>query len=362
MIPVARPSLDEQEVEAAARVIRSGMLASGPNVAEFEAAFSNYCRNAHAVAVNNGTAALHATLLALGIGPGEEVIVPAFTFYATASAVCMCGAKPVFADVDENTFNISIDSVQEAVSRRTRAVIGVHLFGQPCAIRPLQEICAERGIPFVEDAAQAHGATYHGKKVGGWGTAGCFSFYPTKNMTTGEGGIVTTSDSGLAEKTREIINHGQAEKYLHVSIGYNFRMTDLSAAIGLVQLSKLDGFNTRRRENAAYYDTHINAPGIILPEVPTGVEHVYHQYVIRVTDESRLTRDQLAIILRERGIGTAVHYPVPLHKQPAFEHYTSSCNCPMAEKLADEVLSIPVHPLVTDEEREYICRCVNEVG
>jgi perosamine synthetase len=181
-------------------------------------------------------------------------------------------------------------------------------------------------------------------------------------MTTGEGGIVTTSDPGLAEKTREIINHGQAEKYLHVSIGYNFRMTDLAAAIGLVQLSKLDGFNTRRRDNAAYYDTHINAPGIILPEVSTGVEHVYNSYVIRVAEESRLTRDQLAIILRERGVGTAVHYPVPLHKQPAFEHYTGSCSCPAAEKLADEVLSIPVHPLVTDDEREYICRCINEVG
>jgi perosamine synthetase len=360
MIPVAVPGLDEQEVEAAARVIRSGMLASGPNVAEFETAFSNYCRTAHAVAVNNGTAALHATLLALGIGPGEEVIVPAFTFFATASAVCMCGARPVFADVDENTFNISIDSVQEAVSRRTRAVIGVHLFGQPCAIRPLQEICGERGIPFIEDAAQAHGAVYHGKKVGGWGTAGCFSFYPTKNMTTGEGGIVTTSDPGLAERTREIINHGQAEKYLHVSIGYNFRMTDLSAAIGLVQLSKLDGFNTRRRDNAAYYDTHINVPGIILPICVPGAEHVYHQYVIRVTDESRLTRDQLAEILRERGIGTAVHYPIPLHKQPAFEQCPETC--PMAERLADEVLSIPAHPLVTDDEREYICRCVNEVG
>ena len=181
-------------------------------------------------------------------------------------------------------------------------------------------------------------------------------------MTTGEGGIVTTNDPGLAQKTREIINHGQAEKYLHVSIGYNFRMTDLSAAIGLVQLSKLDGFNTRRRENAAYYDTHINAPGIILPTCVPGAEHVYNSYVIRVTEESRLTRDQLAIILRERGIGTAVHYPIPLHKQPVFEEYTGSCNCPMAEKLAGEVLSIPVHPLLADKEREYICRCVNEVG
>ncbi|HUU74583.1 MAG TPA: DegT/DnrJ/EryC1/StrS family aminotransferase [Methanoregulaceae archaeon] len=361
MIPVARPDLDEKEVEAAAEVIRSGMLASGPRVEEFETAFSNYCRTAHSVAVNNGTAALHATLLALGIGPGEEVIVPAFTFFATASAVCMSGAKPVFADVDEDSFNISIDSVQELVNQRTRAVIGVHLFGQPFAIRAIQEICGERGIPFIEDAAQAHGATYHGKKVGGWGTAGCFSFYATKNMTTGEGGMVTTNDPGLAQKTREIINHGQAEKYLHVSIGYNFRMSDLSAAIGLVQLAKLDGFNARRRENAAYYDACIRAPGIILPKVTTGVEHVYHQYVVKVTGEGRLSRDQLSILLREKGIATAVHYPVPLHKQPVFEEYAGYGRCPVAEKLAAEVLSIPVHPLLTDEEREYICRCINEV-
>ena len=361
MIPIARPDLDELEVEAAAEVIRSGMLASGPKVAEFETAFSNHCRTAHAVAVNSGTAALHATLLALGIGTGEEVIVPAFTFFATASVICMCGAKPVFADVDEDTFNISIDSVQECVSQRTRAVIGVHLFGQPCAIRALQEICGERGIPFVEDAAQAHGAMYHGKRVGGWGTAGCFSFYPTKNMTTAEGGMVTTNDPGLAQKTREIINHGQAEKYLHVSIGYNFRMSDLSAAIGLVQLEKLDGFNAKRRENAAYYDEYIKAPGVILPVVTPGVEHVYHQYVIRVTDECRLSRDQLAVILREKGIGTAVHYPLPLHKQPVFEECAGFSRCPEAEKLAGEVLSIPVHPLVTDNEREYISNCINEV-
>jgi perosamine synthetase len=360
MIPVGKPALGEEEITAVSEVLRSGMLAQGPRVEEFEQAFARYCDSPHGVAVNSGTAALHATLLALGIGAGQEVIVPAFTFFATASSVCMTGARPVFADVDEDTFNLSIDSLEEQLSQRTRAVIGVHLFGQPFALRPVAEICGERGIPFIEDAAQAHGAVYHGKRAGSFGAAGCFSFYPTKNMTCGEGGMVTTADPDLAARVRRYINHGQSEKYLHTCIGYNFRMTDIGAAIGLAQLGKLDAFNARRRETAAYYDDHIRCPGIILPAASPGVEHVYHQYVIRVTDESRLTRDQLAIVLRERGIGTAVHYPIPLHRQPVFEECGKKARCPVADRLAAEVLSLPVHPLVADTEREYIAGCITE--
>lgn len=362
MIPVAKPSLGVEEINAVSTVIQSGMLAQGPRVEEFEHTFARYCNTAHGVAVNSGTAALHATLLALGIGPGDEVIVPSFTFFATASSVCMCGATPVFADVEEETFNISPGSLEEQLTEKTRAVTGVHLFGQPFAVRPVAKICEDRGIPLIEDAAQAHGAVYHGKKVGSFGAAGCFSFYPTKNMTTGEGGMVTTNDPALSERIRRFINHGQAEKYLHTCIGYNFRMTDLGAAIGLAQMNKLDAFNAKRRETAAYYDDHIHRTGIILPEVTPGVEHVYHQYVIRVTDKCRLTRDQLAIVLREKGIGTAVHYPVPLHGQPVFTEYAKKSRCPVADTLAKEVLSLPVHPLVTDEERAYIAACINEVA
>jgi len=362
MIPIARPMLGEEEIAAVAEVMRSGMIAQGPKVEEFERAFAGYCETSHGVAVTSGTTALHAALLALGIGPGDEVIVPAFTFFATASSVCMCGARPVFVDVDEDTFNISIEAVQEHLSQRTRAVIGVHLFGQPFSIRPVEEICGERGIPCIEDAAQAHGARYHGRRVGGWGMAGCFSFYPTKNMTTGEGGLVTTGDPVLAGKIRRIINHGQAEKYLHTMLGYNFRMTDISAAIGLVQLGKLELMNSERKKTAAWYDSHIRCPGIVLPEVVPGGEHVYHQYVVRVTDESRLTRDELAIELRERGIGTAVHYPIPLHRQPVFEECARKSSCPVADRLASEVLSLPVHPLLTNEERIYIADTMNEVG
>lgn len=362
MIPIGMPDMGDEEIEAVTGVLRSGMIAKGPRVAEFESAFSRFCGAGHGVAVNNGTAALHATLLALGIGPGEEVIVPAFTFFATGSSVCMAGARPVFCDVDPATYNISPEAVQEAMTERTRAVIGVHLFGQPFEVNALREICDDRSIVLVEDAAQAHGAEFHGEKTGGLAAAGCFSFYPTKNMTTGEGGMVTTDDESLAKKIRMIIDHGQEGKYLHTCLGYNFRMTDISAAIGLVQLRKLDRYNTRRREIAAYYDTHISGAGLVVPSALPGMKHVYHQYVLRVTEECRLTRDQLAIALREHGVGTAVHYPLPLHKQPFLAPFGRECRCPVAEQIAGEVLSLPVHPRVTDKEMEHVVASLREVN
>ena len=361
MIPVGMPDIGEEEIEAVSGVIRSGMLAQGPKTAEFEEKFARYCGTDHAIAVNNGTAALHATLVSLGIGPGAEVIVPSFTFFATASSVCMAGARPVFADVEYETFNISVESVQELLTQRTRAIIGVDLFGQPFEVSSLREICGERGIPLIEDAAQAHGAEFQGIKTGNLTTAGCFSFYPTKNMTTGEGGMVTTNDGDLAKRIRVIINHGQPEKYVHTCLGYNFRMTDIGAAIGLVQLWKLDAFNAKRQDTASYFDDHLTGGGIETPVIAPGRTHVYHQYVIRVTDECHLTRDELAVALRDKSIGTAVHYPVPLHRQPFFEECAKMSSCPVADRLANEVLSLPVHPRVTEGEREYICRFINEV-
>lgn len=358
-IPIAHPSLGREEAEAVTAVLGSGMIAQGPETAAFEQEFAAYCGVPHAVAVNSGTAALHAALLAAGVGPGDEVIVPAFTFFATASSVSMCGATPVFADVDPATATIDAADVSAKITPRTKAVVGVHLYGQPCDAGALREICDDNNLVFIEDAAQAHGATYEGKKTGSLGDLACFSFYATKNMATGEGGMVTTASDDYTVHLRRIINHGRADKYLHTELGYNYRMTDLAAAVGRVQLKKLDGFNRRRQENAAYYRAHITAPGLVLPAVAPGRTHVWHQYSLQVTEAFPLSRDEFLAYLREQGIGCAVHYPVALSNQPL---YAGAGACPISEALAASVLSIPVHPDVTDEGRAYICDVINEVA
>ncbi len=357
-IPIAQPSLGNEESDAVLTVLASGMIAQGPVTAAFEDEFAAYCGVPHAVAVSNGTTALHAALLAAGVGPGDEVIVPAFTFFATASSVSMCGARPVFADVDPVTATIDPADLLAKVTQKTKAVIGVHLYGQPCDAGAIRDLCDDKGLVFVEDAAQAHGATYRGEKTGSLGDLACFSFYATKNLATGEGGMVTTASDDYDARLRRIINHGQSEKYLHTELGYNYRMTDINAAIGRVQLAKLDGFNRRRQENAAYYGTHITAPGLVLPSVAPGRSHIWHQYSLRVTERFPLSRDELMARLRENGIGCAVHYPIALSRQP---FYAGAAACPVAEALAASVLSIPVHPNVTDEGRAYICETINGV-
>ena len=357
-IPIAQPSLGKEENEAVLAVLASGMIAQGPVTAAFEEEFAAYCGIPHAVAVSNGTTALHAALLATGVGPGDEVVVPAFTFFATASSVSMCGAVPVFADVDAATATINPADILTKVTSKTKAVIGVHLYGQPCDAGAIRDICDDKGLVFIEDAAQAHGAEYRGKRTGALGDLACFSFYATKNMATGEGGMVTTGSDEYDEHLRRLINHGQSEKYLHSELGYNYRMTDINAAIGRVQLAKLDGFNRRRQENAAYYGTHVTAPGLILPAVAPGRTHVWHQYSLRLTGRFPLSRDDLMAHLRERGIGCAVHYPVALSRQPL---YAGASSCPVAESLAASVLSIPVHPRVTDEGRAYVAETINGV-
>lgn len=361
MIPVARPLLGEEEAAAAARVVCSGMLASGPEVAAFEDEFAEYTGVKHAVAVSNGTTALHAALLAAGIGPGDEVIVPSFTFIATATAVSMCGAAPVFADVRKDLFTLGPETLPALVTPRTKAIVGVHLFGQPFDLGPALDLCADRDLVLIEDAAQAHGAAWRGRRVGSLGTAGCFSFYPTKNMTTGEGGMVTTDDDALAARVRRLINHGQAEKYLHTELGYNYRMTDIGGAIGRVQLRRLPGFNARRQENGAYLSSHLDAPGIVPPAVGDERTHVYHQYVVTVTDDCPLSRDGLAAHLREHGVGSAVHYPIPVHEQPLYRGAARAGACPVAADLAGRVLSLPVHPSVGPAELEAIVDAVNGV-
>ncbi len=360
-IPIARPAIGQDEISAVTAVLESGKLAAGENVTMFEKLFADYCGSTHAIAVNNGTAALHAALLAAEIGSGDEVIVPAFSFFATASAVSMTGAKPVFVDVHEETFNIDPQKVEDHLTSKTKAVIGVHLFGQPFDVPGIQQVCESHNLTLVEDAAQAHGAAWNGEKTGGLGQFGCFSFYATKNMTTGEGGMVTTSEKVFAERLRLIINHGQSEKYLHTRIGYNYRLTDIGAAIGIVQLKKLEKFNNRRRKNAEYFDTHIKVKGLITPVVSPGMHHVYHQYVIRMTDEFPMNRPDFIEYLKVKGIGSAVHYPIPLHHQPVYAVANEPDSCPISTSLASSVLSIPVHPLLDQKELAYICDVINEV-
>ncbi len=360
-IPVARPVIGQDEISAVTAVLESGMLAAGERVSEFERNFADYCGTTHAVAINNGTAALHAALLAADIGHGDEVIVPSFSFIATATAVSMTGAKPIFVDVDEQTFGIDPAKVQENVSPKTKAVIGVHLFGQPFDIQGIKQVCESHNLILIEDAAQAQGAMFNGEKTGGFGQFGCFSFYATKNMTTGEGGMVTTSEKAFADRLRLLINHGQSEKYLHTRLGYNYRMTDIAAAIGLVQLKKLEKFNTRRRKNAEYYDSHISVKGLVTPVVAPGMHHVYHQYVIRLTDEFPMKRADFLEYLKAKGIGTAVHYPIPIHRQPLYANALEPDTCPVSTSLASSVMSIPVHPLLDQKELTYISDAINRV-
>jgi dTDP-4-amino-4,6-dideoxygalactose transaminase len=361
MIPVARPAIGQEEISAVTDVLKSGKLASGDRVTEFEQKFADFCGSNHAVATNNGTAALHAALLAAGIGPGDEVIVPAFSFFATASAVLMCGAKPVFADVDMMTFNIDPRQVTERITPQTKAVIGVHLFGQPCDVEVLQEICESKSLKFIEDAAQAHGALFKNRKTGSFGHLACFSFYATKNMITGEGGMVTTSDKRYNERLRLLINHGQSEKYLHTVLGYNYRMTDIGAALGLVQLKKLDKFNLRRRKNAEFYNANLSVRGLVIPFVGPARSPVYHQYVIRLTEDFPLSRQAFIDYLKGKGIGSAIHYPIPLHRQPLFSLENDPDPCPVSTSLAGSVLSLPVHPLLDQKELGYICDTINRV-
>jgi perosamine synthetase len=273
----------------------------------------------------------------------------------------MTGAKPIFVDVNEQTFNIDPTQVENHITPKTKAVIGVHLFGQPFDVPGIQQVCESHNLTLIEDAAQSHGAMYNGQKTGGFGQFGCFSFYATKNMTTGEGGMVTTSDKAYNERLRLIINHGQSEKYLHTRLGYNYRMTDVAAAIGLVQLKKLEKFNMRRRKNAEYYDTHISVKGLVTPAVAQGMHHVYHQYVIRLNDEFPMKRADFMEYLKVKGIGTAVHYPIPIHHQPVYARANEPDSCPVSTSLASSVLSIPVHPLLDQKELAYICDAINRV-
>ncbi|VVB86768.1 UDP-4-amino-4-deoxy-L-arabinose--oxoglutarate aminotransferase [uncultured archaeon] len=359
-IPIAKPIITNEELKAIAEVLKSGMLAQGKAVGDFEKSFSDYIDVKNAIAVGNGTIALDLALKSLNIKEGDEIITTPFTFIATANSILFQKAKPVFADVEERTFNIDPDEILNKITGKTKAIIGVHLFGHPFNVKAISEICEDHKLSLVEDCAQAHGAEYEHKRVGGFGT-GCFSFYPTKNITTGEGGIITTNDGKNAELCRLLRNHGQSSKYYHTILGYNYRMTDIQAAIGIVQLKKLDGYNKKRIYNAEYFNKDIRLEGITKPHREKHVKHVYHQYVLKV-DSNLISREKFMEYLAGKGIGSAVHYPLPIHKQPLYQElgYTSdSVTCPIAEELANKVLSLPVHPSLSEKELKYIVETIN---
>jgi perosamine synthetase len=352
VIPIARPQMGEEEKQGVWDAMSSGALAQGPRVRELEERFAAFVGAGHGVATSSGTTALHLALLGHGIGPGDEVITVAFTFIASANSVLYTGARPVFVDIGEADFCMDPGLVEAAITERTRAIMPVSLYGQPADLEAITEIAERHGLAVVEDAAQAHGAAIGDRRSGTWG-AGAFSFYPTKNMTTGEGGMLTTDDSELAERVRLLREHGMKVRYHHDVLGYNFRMTDIAAAIGLAQLPKLAGSNERRRAIAARYDAELH--GVVTPRVRPGVTHVYHQYTLLVNE-----RDAFAEKLRERGVGSAIYYPIPVHRQkPFIELGYGHESLPMTDRLTARVLSIPVHPSLTDDEVSTVIEAVN---
>ena len=348
MIPIAKPFIGDEEIKEVESVLRSGFIAQGPKVAEFEEKFAVYIGTRHAVATSSGTTALHVALLCAGIGRDDEVITTPFSFAATANTILYVGAKPVFVDIDPKTYNINPELIEEAITDKTKAIMPVHLYGQPADMSKINKIAGNHNLKVIEDAAQAHGAVYNNINVGLWGDMACFSFYPTKNITTSEGGIITTNNNEFDHDARSIRAHGESERYEHVILGYNFRMTDIAAAIGVVQLKRLEGFNEKRIENAEYLTEHIKyIGGIEPPFVQENVKHVFHQYTVRVGNGKR---DELREFLYSEGIGTGIHYPKPIYKQKLYEDLGYANNCPEAEKAASEVLSIPVNPALTAED------------
>jgi perosamine synthetase len=366
MIPISKPVFGEEEIATVKEVLQSGFVVQGKKVDEFEKGFSDYLNVNHAVAVNNGTIALDVALKASGIEHGDEVIVPSFTFISTANSILFQGAKPVFADVDEGTFNINPDDILERINDKTKAIIGVHLFGHPFDVKAVRDICEDRNLILIEDCAQAHGAEYGGEKVGSFGIAGCFSFYATKNMTTGEGGMITTDSNEIAKTCRLLRNHGESQKYCHTMLGYNYRMTDIQAAIGLAQLKKLDGFSEKRINNANYFDKHLKVSGLNIPYKKKVVKHVHHQYAVTIEEREGfpMSRDEFMQYLKENGIGCAIHYPLPIHKQPLYQQlgYTDeNVQCPVATALSKKILSLPVHPALSENDLMHITETINNL-
>jgi dTDP-4-amino-4,6-dideoxygalactose transaminase len=368
MIGIARPLLGAEEEAAILQVLASGRLAQGERVAAFEQRFAELCQVREAVAVSSGTAALLLALLAHNIGRGDEVITTAFSFAATANTILFAGATPVFVDIEPDTYTLDPVQTEIALTRRTKAIIAVHLYGHPCDMKRLEQVAQAYSLVLIEDASQAHAATIDSRPVGSFGT-GCFSFYATKNMTTGEGGMVTTNDPAIAERVRLLRNHGQEARYYQIALGYNFRMTEMQAALGTAQIEKLEYFTERRIANATYLTENLKGT-VQTPIVRPGYRHVFHQYTVRIPS----MRNECMTELREKGIDTTIHYPLPIHQQPFYRREPSLfrvlspgkrsavkggnplAQLPATESAAQQVLSLPVHPALSQEDLSTIAR------
>lgn len=357
LIWLSDPIIEKEEIKSLNKVLLSGKLVQGPLVQEFEAKFSHMCKTKYAIATNSGTSALHTALHVLGIGPGHEVITTPFTFVSTANAILMTGAKPVFVDIEEDTFNINPRLIERKITKKTKVILAVDLFGQPANYDEINKIAKRNKLFVVEDAAQSIGAKYHGKTTGGLSDIACFSLYATKNIMSGEGGMITTNDNNFYKQARLFRSHGQDEnnRYNYLGLGYNYRLTDMSAAIALEQLKRIESITKARKKNAEIYDKELKGiKGLITPSILKGIDSVYHQYVIRITKDFKFSRDEFREYLENKGIQTYIYYPKGLY---TFKHLKFDNNLKdfaVTERIINEVLSIPVHPKLKNEDIYYI--------
>jgi len=343
----------KNEIDAAIQqTLDRGIFAAGSAVAAFEGEFAKYCGVRHCVGVNSGTSALHLAMIAAGVRAGDEVITVPFTFVATAWAISYVGAKPVFVDIEADTYTLDVEKIARAIGPKTRAILPVHLYGQMANLDPIREICDKHRLILIEDAAQAHGAEYKGARAGSYGHIGCFSFYPTKNLGAfGEAGAITTNDDEIANRLRHLRDHAQTSKYRHEELGYNYRMDEMQGALLQVKLRRLDDWNAARANIAKRYIKNLSRTPVELPAESPERRHVWHLFVIRSSERNRLCHK-----LSDEAIGTGLHYPIPLHFQPAYAHLLYRAgDFPIAEKVAGECLSLPMFPGLTESEIDRVC-------
>jgi perosamine synthetase len=367
LLRINQPCIGKEEIEAVTEVLKDGLLTdksgAGPQVLQFEKAFSKYTGAKYAIAVNSGTAALHASLMASNIGQGDEVIVPSFTFAATVGAVLLVGAKPIFIDIDPKTYCVRADLIESKISNRTSAIIPVHLYGLPADMKAIINIARQSGLTVIEDAAQALGAEYQDKKIGNIGDASCFSFYGVKNITTGEGGMITTNDAEFAEKVRRVRVHGEERPYWVSTLGHNYRMSEIAASIGNAQLKKLPIFLEKRRKNAEHLTKKLqDIKTLDLTLEPEGSKHAWHLYTVRMRGANAGKRNRVLSKLRSKNIEAAVYYETPVHLLPLYQKYASQkTDLQETEKASRQVFSLPIHPMVKQDQIEEIAKNVERI-